>query len=73
MLSVLDTPPQGDFEDKFLFGFIIAGALATLIFLACHPQHQVVKKVAGKDTTTGHWEYYDGSEDMRWVPNQPKN
>lgn len=65
MLSALDTPPQGDFEDIFLLGFVIVIALVAMIFFACHPQQQIVKPTT-KDTT-GHWEYTH-DEEMEWRP-----
>ena len=45
--------------------------LILLLLASCCPQKHV-PKIAKTDTTTGHWEFYDG-EDMRWVPDVKNN
>lgn len=45
--------------------------LLVLLFASCCAPHKAPKHVA-KDTTSGHFEYYNGTEDMRWVKDSIK-
>lgn len=46
--------------------------LALLLLASCCAPRKATPQIK-KDTTTGHWEYYDGSEDMRWIQNNEKH
>lgn len=45
--------------------------LIILLLVSCCPPKKSISPIK-KDTSTGHWEYYDG-EDMRWIKDSTKN
>lgn len=45
--------------------------LLIIFFASCSCPRKPVISVK-KDTATGSWQYYDGTENMRWIPDTPK-
>lgn len=47
--------------------------LALLLLASCCVPRKATPQIKKDTVATGHWEYYDGSEDMRWIQNNEKH